>query len=150
MTVHSSVLLLFLAFLSGSCREVDRHLLVDAYWQLKAIQTDSELIQDGGAMDQINDCEKDDAWKFAYNGILKTYRGNLPCHPDEHFTDIIGGWTLSDGGTQLHIRESGGFSTSYRILHLSAEKLTLQFRSDEAKILLTYKAIPAKLLARAY
>ena len=148
MTVYPSLLLLLFAVFSCSHSTVDRHLLVQPYWQLASIHTDPVLVGGPGPMDQMAHCEKDDAWKFASNGILKTFRGNDQCHPNENFTDCIGGWSLSNRGDQLTVRESGGAQMIYRLLNLSPNTLKLRFTADEAEVTLTYKSIPARLLAR--
>lgn len=148
MTVYSSTVLLLLIAFSWSCQPPDRHLLVQAYWQLEAIKTDPQLIEGPGAMDLMADCEKDDVWKFATNGILKTVRGNERCDPDENFIQCVGGWTLSATAKYLTIQESGGFETTYEILLLKQEMLQMRFTADEATITLSYKSIPPNLLAR--
>ncbi|PHN03289.1 lipocalin-like domain-containing protein [Flavilitoribacter nigricans] len=148
MTIYTSVCCFLLALISWSCRQdFDRHLLVQTYWQLDTIRTDPQLIDGPGAMHMMEACEKDDSWQFSSNGLLRIYRGENHCRPDENFTDILGGWNISRQGDRLSIREAGGFTTTYEIRTLSREQLILHYTADEAEIILTYKSISARLLA---
>lgn len=148
MTVYSPFISLLLFFFLFSCRPIDRHILVHNYWQLESIATPAHLIGEQGAMDQMDHCEKDDAWKFTENGLLKIYRGSDRCRQDENFTDCLGGWTLAEKKKQLTIRESGGFKTTYQVRNLTPAILQLSFSSDEGEVILTYKSIRANQLAR--
>lgn len=148
--MKTAVLLVCLCVLtlSQGCDEPDRKFLEGSYWQLADIQTIPALLSAGAAMEQIRKCEKDDAWRFEFNGILRNYGGSQLCNLREASTTVVGGWHLSNNEEWLTIREAAGMTTSYEVLELTDEKLRLRYHADETTVELRYKNIPAKLLAQ--
>jgi hypothetical protein len=79
---------------TGNTTKSRKEILATGYWRIVASTKYGE--------NNLDPCETDDWYKFASDGILTQYTGNIPCFPGDTIINHTS-WSLSSGGDTIYL-----------------------------------------------